>query len=186
MLNLTNTDTYSVPFSHIIIRDFLDAETLDQVSESLFNQQFSEKKADLFHFFQTNDLKPVIPDFIQQLFEKLAPFLEETFHVPLSRKTIDIQGSIYSDGHHLLCHDDQLDSRAVAFMLYLTDIDAGGQLRLYAQKDNIPNPNSYKDIAPQENTLVCFLVGEKSFHEVKEVIADQQRVTIGGWFHHAQ
>lgn len=54
---------------------------------------------------------------------------------------IDLAGQIYSPGDYLLCHDDQLEGRKVAFICYLVDEEwnldeDGGSLDLYPSEFN--------------------------------------------------
>jgi len=62
----------------------------------------------------------------------------------------------------------------------------GGSLDLF-DIDNNGCPNAIaKSIVPTMNTLACFEVTPKSFHQVAEVIAKEKtRLSIGGWFHGA-
>jgi Rps23 Pro-64 3,4-dihydroxylase Tpa1-like proline 4-hydroxylase len=179
------------PFAHLQLQQFFTQDKLELVADSLFEEQFHEKYADLFHMCQTSDLKSstqgAMQSFHQFVKEELVPFMEEVSGLSLSREHIDLQGAIYADGNYLLCHDDQLDSRAIAFMLYLTDLEEGegGELLLYDSKEDKPDPDKVTKVRPQENLFVAFTVSKTSFHEVAEVLADTQRVTIGGWLHHA-
>ena len=183
----TLTKKDSEPFVHGVVDNFLTEEAFDYLSEQLLNEQFSEKHSDLFRFFQTQDLSAV------PQFAAFSSFLTGAFREQLQAltglrlgKQLDMQGHMYADANYLLCHDDQLDSRAIAFILYLTDLEEGegGELVLYPSKDGVPTREGAKKILPQANRLVWFKVTDTSFHEVLEVLADTQRVTIGGWLHH--
>lgn len=46
--------------------------------------------------------------------------------------TVDLTSSVYKYTDYLLCHDDELEDRRIAFVLYLTEFDAhdGGTLEL--------------------------------------------------------
>lgn len=184
--NLQEQYAQQKPFPHIILDNFLDEKRFSTFANQLFEQQFHEKYADLFHFYQTSDLKTLMPEFFAFVRDELRPFVEELAGLKLSSEKIDTQGAIYADGNYLLCHDDQLDSRAVAFMIYLTDVTAGGELLLYASKDGEPDAEKVTTVQPKENRFACFTVSKDSFHEVAEVLEDTQRVTLGGWFHHAE
>ena len=181
------TKKESEPFVHGIVDDFLTEEAFDYLSEQLLNEQFSEKHSDLFRFFQTQDLSNV-PQFAAFASFLTGQFKEEVEALTGLKlgKQLDMQGHMYADANYLLCHDDRLDSRAVAFILYLTDVEEGegGELVLYPSDNGTPQRDGATKILPQANRLVWFEVTEKSFHEVLEVLADTQRVTIGGWLHH--
>jgi hypothetical protein len=49
---------------------------------------------------------------------------------------VDMAASAYAQGSHLLCHDDVIGTRAVSFIIYLSDpewsAEDGGALELYA------------------------------------------------------
>lgn len=116
--------------------------------------------------------------------------------------------NVYTEGCHLLCHDDVIGSRRLSYILYLTDPDTpwqaewGGALRLYpttTKKDakgedvKIPSPDFSLSIPPAFNQLSFFTVqpGE-SFHDVEEVYHHGEgedkskkrvRMAISGWFH---
>lgn len=106
---------------------------------------------------------------------------------PLSGSKTDMAVNVYTEGCHLLCHDDVIGSRRVSYILYLTDPDEpwqaewGGALRLYptekkeeedGQTIHLPSPEFSKVIPPAWNQLSFFAVqpGE-SFHDVEEVYA---------------
>jgi Rps23 Pro-64 3,4-dihydroxylase Tpa1-like proline 4-hydroxylase len=178
----------ALPFPHVVIDNFLDESFFQKVGDALFEEQFHEKYADLFHFFQTNDLQSSekMQFFSEFIKNEFIPFMQELSGISLDSKIFDAQGSIYGEGNYLLCHDDRLDNRAIAFILYLTDLqpEEGGELLLYTTRDGMPTRANAKKIQPKTNRLVCFTVSDKSFHEVAEVLADTQRVAIGGWLHH--
>src|SRR3989344_6752066 len=104
------------------------------------------KQADLFQFSQTNDLvgtknkilsafRSILcsPDFLKAL--------SVISGIELKPNTIDIAGTLYQDTDFLLCHDDQLEGRAIAFLYYLSDLDPmeGGRLLLYNSKNKKPS-----------------------------------------------
>lgn len=126
----------------------------------------------------------------------------------LSGRKTDMAINVYTEGCHLLCHDDVIGSRRVSYILYLTDPDTpwqaewGGALRLYPTKTEkdvkgddvkIPSPDYSLSIPPAFNQLSFFTVqpGE-SFHDVEEVYHHREgedkskkrvRMAISGWFH---
>ncbi len=174
------------PFPHISIDNFLEEEQLIRFAQQLLEEQFFEKYADLFHFYQTNDISsiPSLKELHSFLSTELKEFVQKLTNIPLGEQ-VDAQGSIYADSNYLLCHDDQLEGRAVAFILYLSEVSSGGELCLYQSKEKVPTRENKITIAPKPNRLVLFTVSDKSFHEVREVTCDEQRIAIGGWFHHA-
>lgn len=126
----------------------------------------------------------------------------------LSGRKTDMAINIYTEGCHLLCHDDVIGSRRLSYILYLTDPDNpwrpewGGALRLYPTKTvkdekgediKIPSPDHSLSIPPAFNQLSFFTVqpGE-SFHDVEEVYHPAEnekgkekrvRMAISGWYH---
>jgi len=103
---------------------------------------------------------------------------------PLKPHVIDISATLYEDTDFLLCHDDQLEGRKIAYFYYLSSLKKkeGGRLNLLAVDQGKPTAIA-TSIIPTFNTFACFLVSERSFHEVEEVIRDTQRIAISGWFH---
>jgi len=93
----------------------------------------------------------------------------------------------YSHGDHLTCHDDQLEGRRVAYILYLTPENwrksDGGCLELFS-RDAKGNPSEVKvQLLPKRNTLAFFEVSKVSFHQVQEVLTeDRVRMSLSGWF----
>lgn len=124
----------------------------------------------------------------------------------LSGRKTDMAINVYTEGCHLLCHDDVIGSRRLSYILYLTDPDTpwrpewGGALRLYPTKTvkdengediKIPSPDYSLSIPPAFNQLSFFTVqpGE-SFHDVEEVYHPPEgkkekrvRMAISGWYH---
>ena len=103
----------------------------------------------------------------------------------LKSNLIDMAGTLYNDSDFLLCHDDQLEGRQIAYFFYLSTMkkDDGGKLQLYDSKQN--KPSTIKaTITPNFNTFAFFQVSPKSFHSVEEVTSTRQRLAISGWFHH--
>ena len=91
----------------------------------------------------------------------------------------------YTD--HLLCHDDELEGRRIAFIMYFvkdwTEED-GGTLDLFKLNEQGHPIEVMKKLVPETNSLVFFEVTEKSYHQVSEILTkDKSRLSIGGWFH---
>jgi len=183
-----NIPCNSEPFAHGISEDFYDH--WKELRDDVLNEVFVLKQSDLFSFSQTQDLgqskKRAIQAFRSfMLSEEVRNKFEQVLDVSIKKDKLDLFGSIYQDTDHLLCHDDQLDSRVVAFMLYLSDIEKGGALCLFSSKDDKP-VEIVKKINPKVNRLVFFKVGKTSFHEVEEVETEKPRVAIGGWYHRSE
>ncbi len=177
------------PFPHIIIDNFLKRESLLELITGIQEENFHMKMSDLFCFYQTDDLVSSNHIFIKKFYEffkseQFINFAHELTGIEFTPNVVDLQGSIYQDTNFLLCHDDQLEGRKLAFLLYLSDMneEEGGALTLFESKKGIPTKVTAR-IQPKINRFVCFEVSDDSFHEVEEVLADKQRLTLGGWLH---
>ncbi|KAJ6151588.1 Prolyl 3-4-dihydroxylase ofd1 [Penicillium chermesinum] len=201
------TEAYakSSPYFHGVIHPLIEPSLLrsvrDEIQEHL---SFTEKETDIYKIFQSGDLAN-LDGLDDASLSKLPSLLK--LRDAIGRKT-DMAINVYTEGCHLLCHDDVIGSRRVSYILYLTDPDApwqaewGGALRLYpttTAKDangedvKVPSPDFSLSIPPAFNQLSFFTVqpGE-SFHDVEEVYHPREgedktkkrvRMAISGWFH---
>jgi prolyl 3-hydroxylase /prolyl 3,4-dihydroxylase len=176
------------PYPHLVIDGLFDKKQLMQIKKALLNEPFFEKKSDLFSFHQTNDLtyttSPVLQEFTQFLYSKsFISFMNQLTGRTLGAKP-DIFGSMYTSTDYLLVHDDQLEGRTIAFLLYLEDMTSsqGGNLALYNAKNGQPT-SIQSHIIPKLGRFAFFEVSSKSFHEVTEVLANKKRLALGGWYH---
>jgi Rps23 Pro-64 3,4-dihydroxylase Tpa1-like proline 4-hydroxylase len=176
------------PYPYLECKKFFDEILMQEVKTALLKQAFEEKESDLFKFKQTADLKnttnPVIKEFIAYLYsQNFIDFMQQVTGFTLTNQ-VDIAGTRYDDTDFLLCHDDELQGRKIAFLVYLSDmkISDGGALALYDVKQKLPN-KVVKTIQPQFATFTFFEVNPFSFHEVQEVLSKNSRIAIGGWYH---
>ena len=177
------------PFPHLELKNFFQPDKIIPVLKALLEEHFIPQQADLFQFKQTDDFKNSKNKILQEFrnFLSSREFTSYLGHITsslLKPQSIDMSGTLYEDTDYLLCHDDQLEGRRIAYFLYLSDLDKndGGALNLLSSKDGIPAEVKVT-IIPQFNTFSFFLVSEESFHEVAEVTRDVQRIAISGWFH---
>ncbi|XP_041640985.1 prolyl 3-hydroxylase OGFOD1 [Cheilinus undulatus] len=179
------------PFPHCIIRNFLRSEIfLENLQRELLGLNFHEKSNDLYKFKQSDDLKkrtePHIAGLRAALFGPFRSWLEEVLGVELE-PTVDISCAKYEHTDVLLCHDDELEGRRVAFILYVVppwQSSDGGTLDLYTTDSNFQPQSIFKSLVPSLNTLVLFEVSPVSFHQVSEVLSqDKCRLSLSGWFH---
>jgi len=192
------------PYKYLEASEFFLHHRLVEVLKAMLEEKFYFKESDLFKFNQTQDLKntdsKIIKEFITFLYSKeFIAYMQHLTNFKFS-KTVDIAGTLYEDTNFLLCHDDQLDDRKIAFLCYLSTVEEtdGGSLALYnAEKTKLKTiaddkkeketwmPTTVaKRIYPAFNKLAFFEVSEISFHEVEEVITPEtKRVAIGGWFY---
>ncbi|KAJ5081206.1 hypothetical protein N7456_013444 [Penicillium angulare] len=220
------TDQYakSNPYYHGVIHSLIEPSLLRSVREEIQEQvDFTEKETDIYKIFQSGDLANLdglddsslskLPSLLKlrdaMYSARFREFLSGvTGSGKLSGRKTDMAINVYTEGCHLLCHDDVIGSRRVSYILYLTDPDTpwqaewGGALRLYptrTEKDangedvKIPSPDFSLSIPPAFNQLSFFTVqpGE-SFHDVEEVYHFREdedkskkrvRMAISGWFH---
>ena len=177
------------PFPCLEIEDFFDKEYIENVKIELMKESFELKDSDLFKFFQTGDFassknKKII-QFRRYLSSKeFTRYISGMTGVKIRPLKISIHGTCYKDTHYLLCHDDRLDDRRLAIMIYLNDMQekGGGALRLYNSKGKGPC-NIVKEIYPKFNKMAIFLISKKSFHDVSEVLVNKDRLAVGWWYY---
>lgn len=188
IVKLKTSFAASRPFPHLEIPHFVRQKGVIALLQALGKETFSAHNSDLFQFSQTADLlhsdDPVIKDFVA--FLSSADFISNMKKITGARLSgkIDLFGSIYQDTDFLLPHDDQLQGRKIAFMLYLNDLEHkdGGAVAFFAAKNKTAT-QIVKRIIPKAGTLVFFEVSDISFHMVEEVLSDTQRITLSGWFY---
>jgi prolyl 3-hydroxylase /prolyl 3,4-dihydroxylase len=173
------------PFPYLELKKFLTKDASKKLLEAVLREQFTPKEADLFSLKHTNDIissknKELVAfrDFL--LSEEFMQYMESITNLKLKRKAIDLAGSLYEDTDYLLCHDDQLEGRKIAFLFYLSDMKQsdGGSLGLIDKQ-----LKTKQRIVPRMGTLAFFEVSPISYHEVEEVVVKKQRLALGGWFH---
>jgi len=176
-------------FPYLELKKFFTIKRIIPVLQAFADEKFIPQQADLFQFKQTDDFKntknKVLREFRSFLSSpEFISYLGYLTSTTLKPQSIDMSGTLYEDTDYLLCHDDQLEGRKVAYFLYLSDLgkNDGGVLNLFSSKYGIPT-DAAATIIPKFNTFSFFLVSEKSFHEVTEVVRDVQRIAISGWFH---
>ncbi|XP_058296986.1 prolyl 3-hydroxylase OGFOD1 isoform X3 [Hylobates moloch] len=138
----------------------------------------------------SDDLKkrrePHISALRKILFEDFRSWLSDISKIDLE-STIDMSCAKYEFTDALLCHDDELEGRRIAFILYLVppwDRSLGGTLDLYSIDEHFQPKQIVKSLIPSWNKLVFFEVSPVSFHQVSEVLSEEKsRLSISGWFH---
>ena len=171
-------------FKYLILKNFFKKELIIKFKKKLLKEKFYFKESDLFSFYQTNDLinnkNKNIYNFYN--FFNSVKFKTYTFSLTGIRAfgKIDCAGFIYKNTNYLLPHDDELEKRKIAYILYLNDLneDEGGQLQFFN------NNKLIKSISPKFNTLILFRAeAGKTIHQVKEVVGkNTKRLSIAGWF----
>lgn len=192
--NYSNTYVSNSPYPHISIPNFLLKDKAEEVKEALFDLEFQEFDTDLYHFFKTIDIKhienlsQIITEFHEFIFStKANEFFAKLTSTPLSSKIGDLHSILCQHTHYLLCHDDKVDERIIAFIVNLSDDfkeEDGGALQLYNIDENRQPKEVLKTIIPKFNQLNVFTVSDISYHEISEIEhKDKNRISISGWFY---
>lgn len=179
------------PFRICRISNFLkNEEFMDEIKNELLDVKSRRNSIDLYQFEQSNDLARVDSQNLKTLYETfqtdLVDWMERNTNIELNKK-ISMSSSCYSDTDYLLCHDDNLGDRRIAFILYLSKNwtqEDGGALDLFDSDENGLPRKVVKSLTPEYNSLVFFEVVDNSYHQVAEITsADKSRWSINGWFH---
>ena len=56
-------------------------------------------------------------------------------------------------------------------------------LAILFESDNSGKSKMVDSIVPEYNSLIMFEVSDHSWHQVREILTDIQRLTVTGWFH---
>ncbi|XP_029344824.1 uncharacterized protein LOC100575121 isoform X1 [Acyrthosiphon pisum] len=163
-----------------------------KLREALLTMTFKKKSCDLYSFSQSSDFirstrlkKPKeVEQFLSLLKiikNKIATYLKKNFN-----NMISVSCSKYDRGDYLLCHDDRVDDRSVAFIYYLNYDwlpEWGGTLDVYSVDDTYSATDIVGNINPDFNSMIFFPVEKYSYHQVAENISTFPRISINGWFH---
>uniref|UniRef100_A0A8C4QQC6 Prolyl 3-hydroxylase OGFOD1 n=1 Tax=Eptatretus burgeri TaxID=7764 RepID=A0A8C4QQC6_EPTBU len=162
----------------------------ENLQNELLSLSFRRKSNDLYKFQQSDDLgkiqEPCISALRQILSTDFRVWLSDVFGVTLET-TLDMFCSKYEHTDVLLCHDDELEGRRVAYIFYLVPPwthEDGGQLQLFNVDAHLNPTDIAKSLVPTMNTLIFFEVSPVSYHQVAEVLSQNKcRLSVGGWFH---
>jgi len=193
VVNLNNIcNVYKNPFSCCQLREFFkDEDFLHKLKEELLSLSFHEKSNDLYKFRQSEDLKkattPSVSALKKFLYGEFREWISSVTGIQLN-STVDMSCARYDQTDVLLCHDDELEGRRIAYILYLVDEDwekcDGGTLDLFAVDSENRPTSIVSSVIPQWNSFSFFAVTPSSFHQVSEVLAkDKCRLSVSGWFH---
>ena len=176
----------SKPYPNFVLDDFFNKNKLLKLKKELAKEKYGKIDKDLFSLSHTNDLVSSKISLIKEFYGLLSSnefisLMEKLTNEKLSGK-IDMQSHVMTQGNYLLFHDDVVEGRSIAYIVYLTSLNPkdGGALRLYGIKSPL---NPVKKIYPKFNSFACFKVSKKSLHDVEEVKSKKNRLTIGGWFY---
>lgn len=182
---------HSSPFVHCVLPELIQEDNcLDRLQGELQELNFNEKNNDLYNFHQSSDLKhasgPQIASLRNFFYKDVLRWMKKVTGIELSAE-VDLFCSIYEYTDVLLCHDDELEGRRIAFILYLVPPwlkSDGGSLDLFATNELCQPVKVEKSIFPSWNQFAFFEVSPKSFHQVAEVLSKEKtRLSVSGWFH---
>ncbi|KRZ45466.1 Tryptophan 5-hydroxylase 1 [Trichinella pseudospiralis] len=193
----TNEDVtaFENPFKCAILRNFLTGNNMNEyfhiLRKEILDSRPVLKQKDLFKFFQTKDFSALSSPAVEKLKSVFYGPVKEWFSkvtgIPLDDR-VALAAQVYSHGHYLLCHDDRIGGRRIAFILNFTEnswtSDDGGLLELLeCESEQYPMKVKHT-IVPSENVLTCFEVVLQSFHQVSEIRSKtKKRFSIQGWYH---
>jgi Rps23 Pro-64 3,4-dihydroxylase Tpa1-like proline 4-hydroxylase len=182
------------PFRHYVCSNLLVDSFAQSLKSELLNEKYRVKSNDLYSFRQTRDLKsskqPHVVALRKLLYSQTFLDLMKSITGIELNNTVDMASLRFAQTDNLLCHDDELEGRRIAYILYLvpptwTSKD-GGALDLF-RVDQDGNPADVAvSLVPQWNSFAFFEVSPVSYHQVAEILSpDKERVSISGWFHGA-
>eukprot|EP00124_Ichthyophonus_hoferi_P002368 Ihof_evm6s158 gene=Ihof_evmTU6s158 len=187
------------PYPSAVLPNFLaghhgmTGEFLSEVAKDLETEFYGRRSNDLLDFYQTNDLKtctkPNVIALRHMLNTELRAWMEDLLDTKFTPDYMDLFSAKYNDKGTLVCHDDRLEGRRVAFILYMVDNDYskedGGALDLF-NVDGSGSPTTIShSLIPAWNSFAFFEVSNLSFHQVAQVVGNKTRLSITGWFHGA-
>lgn len=180
--------TEAKPYPHLVIENFLSEKDAERLAKAIRKEDFKEKDSDLFHLWQTSDLLETKDRDLKEMHsfvvsKEFSDFMKKITGLNVKPGVLDFAGSLYKDTNYLLCHDDRVEDRKIAYIYYLSEDfkeKEGGALALF--DDNKGKPGKIvKKYSPKWNSLALFAVSTKSWHSVEEVIGKKDRYAIGGW-----
>ncbi|XP_071952264.1 prolyl 3-hydroxylase OGFOD1-like [Antedon mediterranea] len=187
----TDAQIHSDPFTCCVLPNFIENdEFTEDLQDELLNLDFVEKSNDLYKFHQSQALQnisnPNITALKNLLYKDFTKWLTSVTNISFT-ETVDMTCAKYEYTDTLLCHDDELEGRRIAFIYYLVppwNEEDGGSLDLF-DVDDVGQPNTIaRSLFPKFNNLVFFEVNPVSFHQVAEVLSKNKcRLSVSGWFH---
>ncbi|KAF6210171.1 hypothetical protein GE061_013273 [Apolygus lucorum] len=180
----------SSPFKVLKMKDVcLDKTFVKKLTDEVEALEFLRKNNDLYSLWQSSDLTHhedgCISKFIQTLRQKIGKLLSQIMNVEFN-ENFTITASLYKSTDVLLCHDDKCTDRCVAFVFYLTGTgeEEGGSFDMFAKDDKGQPTTVAKSLPTVANSLLCFEVGNYTYHQVSEIKDPTfKRVSLNGWFH---
>ena len=185
-----NLKVIDSPFHHMVIHNFLDLDQASPSLEALAEQEFTPTESDLFSYSASSNLSISDNPDIKSLYSSMCSNawvrkLESLFDLSLSGN-VDMAAYVYVNGDFLLPHDDELDSRLLAYSLHLTpnmSLSDGGSFDFFSSNTEGEAKEIVKQVVPKFNSIVIFKVTPESWHQVSEILSDVQRFSLTGWYH---
>lgn len=137
---IDNLSVNCEPFKYVILPNLIENEFfLKNLRDELLNDvEYDKKNNDLYSFSQSKDFKfldlPCVKELRKCLLKSVLPLVQFITGFELYEDEIDLTASQYRYTDVLLCHDDKLEERRIAFILYLVDDwknKFGGSLALF-------------------------------------------------------
>ena len=160
------------------------------IEASLKLETYYEESSDLYEFLRTVDFKntknKVIFEFRKFLLSvEFIVFLEKITSLKFIQNKIDMHSLKLENTHYLLCHDDRVESRKLAFVINFSNFEEkdGGALEFFKMNPNTFEGEVFESVTPKFSKFNIFEVSDKSYHQITEVVSKKKRVTIGGWYH---
>ena len=162
---------------------------MDLAIDALAGLEYDFKESDLFSYWASIDLTAINHPAINILRNDLGDDnwrkkVAKSFKIK-KLSSIDMAAYVYGLGDFLLPHDDQVEGRIIAYSLHLTPEiteETGGALNIFkANKEG--KSKLVNSILPEYNSLIMFEVSKTSWHQVREILTDIQRLTVTGWYH---
>ncbi|VDM33796.1 unnamed protein product [Hydatigera taeniaeformis] len=199
------------PFTCAVLPNFLETDAFSALEDEARSFPLNRRLNDLFSLNQSGDLKalckssklaskfPLLHQMRQFLVDDVLKWMKAVTGADLDEDEVASTISLYKPNDYLLCHDDELERRRIAFIIYLVPDDwniakDGGALELYESGPSpecavlLPNSGDFypwkvvRSLPPVRNSLTFFEVCSKSFHQVAEVIGKRDRLSIHGWY----
>jgi Rps23 Pro-64 3,4-dihydroxylase Tpa1-like proline 4-hydroxylase len=193
----------ALPWPHVVVDSLCRPDVMRVIRDEILELEATYKETDIFKVYQVSqDLRSLNHrrDTLPQLLALRDAVYSPSFRAFVSEVTgcgpltdqVDCSANFYTQGCHLLCHDDTIGTRRISYIIYFTDPDKewkhedGGCFELYAREDTTGVPSTR--IMPSFNSMCMFrVVPGESFHSVQEVYTnDNTRISIQGWFHAAE
>ena len=182
--------TKAKPYCFVNINNFFNEKFLQNLSKEVLKEKYYLEENDLYKFYRTFDLsnsknKKIIDFKNYLLTEDFREVIFKMTNIKVQKDTLDLHSLKLTKTNYLLCHDDDIQKRKLAFIIYLNDMESkdGGEFEVIETQNKTPK-KIVKKILPKFNSFNIFRVEkDKSFHSISEVLTNKKRLSISGWFY---